>query len=290
MKRWLDLGKRMGMLFVGCLLLASAYNLAFDPNGLVTGGVSGLGIVIRSLTKDLWPGGIPLWFSGLLLNLPIYAVGYLSRGRKFIMSSLLGTLMMSLALFLIPTVDIVEGDRILAALFGGVCGGVGVALVIMAQASTGGTDMLGISLAKYIPGINVATLIGILDGLVVLSGVFVFGIASSLYAVVGVYLMAKVSELILTGLRNAQMVYCISGKNEEIAEEILKHLERGVSQLSIRGLYTGQDRSMLMCVVSRREIIPLKRIIRRHDPQAFVIVSSVNDVRGEGFIEDILAN
>ena len=150
--------------------------------------------------------------------------------------------------------------------------------------------MLGISLAKYIPGINVATLIGLLDGIVVLCGVFVFGIAPSLYAVVGVYLMAKVSELILTGLRNAQMVYCISGKNEEISEEILKHLERGVSQLSIRGLYTGKDRSMLMCVVSRREIIPLKRIIRRHDPQAFVIISSVNDVRGEGFIEDILAN
>lgn len=290
MKKTADWAKRTIMIFIGTLLLAVAYNTAFDPNEMVTGGVSGLGIVIRNLTSRVVPGGVPLWMSTLVLNIPIYLAGFLSRGRRFVMSSLLGTVFMSLSLYLVPTVNLVEGDRILAALFGGVCAGAGSALVIMAQASTGGTDMLGMAISKYLPGTNVATIIGVLDAAVVLTGVVVFGIAPSLYAVVGVYLIARVSDLILTGQRNAQMVYCISRENDQIADEIMNSLSRGASSLSIKGLYTGSERTMLMCVVSRREIVPVKRIIRKHDPMAFVIISSVSDVRGEGFIEDILEN
>ena len=280
--------KRVLVIFIGCLLLAVAYNMVFDPNGLVTGGVSGLGIVIKALTKQILPGGMPLWMSTLLLNVPIYLFGFLTRGRHFILDSVLGTVLLTIALYIVPSVNLVEGDRVLASIFGALSGGTGIALVLMNDASTGGTDMLGMSLKKLIHGHSVSTIIGVLDGLVVLSGAFVFGVPSTLYAVLSVFLMSRVSDLILTGQRDARMFYCISDRNEEIAEDIMKLADRGVSRISITGMYTGMERNMLMCVVSRRQNIAVKRIIRNRDPKAFVIISSVSDVRGEGFIEDIL--
>lgn len=280
--------QRTGTIFAGCLLLATAYNMVFDPNGMVTGGVSGLGIALRELTSGLIPGGIPLWASTILLNIPIYLSAAVVRGRRFVMDSLMGTLLLSLALYLVPTMDIVQGDRILASIFGALAAGAGIALVLSCDASTGGTDMLGLVLAKLFPGTSVAVIIAWLDGAVVLTGAFVFGIPSVLYAILAVFLMSRVTDLILTGQKDARLVYCISDRNDEIARTVLVKMERGVSRLSIRGMFTGEERSMLMCVVGRRQIVPLKRIIRDCDPRAFVIISSVSDVRGEGFAEDIL--
>ena len=282
--------KRLISIFAGCLLLAAAYNLVFDPNRMVTGGVSGLGIVLKEMTRPFFPGGVPLWLSTLILNVPIYLAGWLVRGRRFVMSSLLGTVLLSLALFLVPSVNIVEGDRVLASIFGGVFGGAGTALVLGASASTGGTDMLGLVITRYVHGYNVASVIGFLDGLVVLTGTLVFGLPSTMYAILAVIVMSRVSDLLLTGQKDARMIYCISDANEEIARDIMEQEGRGVSGLRIKGMFTGESRNMLMCVVGRRQIVPVKKIIRERDPRAFVIISNVSDVRGEGFAADILEN
>ncbi len=188
------------------------------------------------------------------------------------------------------SMDVMAGDRMLAGIFGAVAGGAGVALVLMNGASTGGTDMLAMVLARLIPGSNVSNLIFLLDGLVVVTGALIFGIPSTLYAILGVFLMARVTDVVLTGQKDARMIYCISAKNKEIASEIMERANRGVSRLQITGMYTGEEKNMLMCVVSRRQIVLLKRIIRSHDPRAFVIISNVSDVRGEGFAADILEN
>ena len=150
--------------------------------------------------------------------------------------------------------------------------------------------MLGLIITKYVHGISVAKVIGILDGVIVLTGAFVFGLPSTFYAILAVFLMARVSDLILTGMNYSQMIYCISSANEAIAKDIMEKAGRGVSSIRITGMYTGEGKNMLMCVVSRREIVPVKRIIRDRDPKAFVIISPVSDVRGEGFAEDILEN
>lgn len=279
--------KRIIIIFAGCLLLAVAFNMIYDPCKIVTGGVSGLGIVIKDLSKNIYPGGIPLWISTLILNVPIYTAGLLIRGKKFVLSSLLGTLLLSLALYLVPPIDIVQGDKMLACVFGGIIGGTGAALVLMTTASTGGTDMLGVALSKFYHERNVSEIIGLLDGIVVIIGAMTFGLYSTMYAILSVFIYSKVCDLVLTGQRDGKMLYIISKENDAIAKEILE-MERGVTGLNIQGMYTGNSCNMLMCVVYRKEIVPIKKLIRKHDPKAFVIISDVRDIRGEGFIEDIL--
>lgn len=285
--KWLLEIKKIITIFAGCMLLAVAFNMIYDPCQIVTGGVSGLGIVIKSLTGTLYPGGVPLWMSTLVLNVPIYLAGLLIRGKKFVINTLMGTLLLSLALYLVPSIDIIQGDKILACVFGGVFGGTGAALVLMTMSSTGGTDMLGVALSKFYHGRNVSEIIGFLDGIVVVIGAMVFGLYSTMYAILSVFIYTKVCDLVLTGQRDGKMFYIISKENEAIAKDILE-MERGVTGLNIRGMYTGSSASMLMCVVYRKEIVPIKKIIRKHDPRAFVIISDVRDIRGEGFIEDIL--
>lgn len=289
-KEWVRIAKRLILMFVGCIFLAASYNLAYDPNGMVTGGVSGLGIIIRRYTLQLIPGGVPLWLSQLMLNIPIYIAAFLIRGRRFVLSSAIGTLMMTLALYIVPSYNIVHGDMLLACIFGAVCCGFGSGLVLSCSASTGGTDMLGMSLSKFLPEVNVANLIAVIDGSIVLLGAFTFGITSAMYAILSVFLMSRVTDLVLTGQRDARMFLIISEKNQEIADEIMMQIERGVTGIRIQGMYTKEDRSMLMCIVYRRQIVPVKKIIRDHDEHAFVVISDVRDVRGEGFIEDILEN
>lgn len=285
--KWISEAKQIIIIFAGCMLLAVAFNMIYDPCKIVTGGVSGLGIVIKDLTKDIYPGGVPLWISTLALNVPIYAAGLFIRGRKFVLNSLLGTLLLSFSLYLIPAIDIVQGDKILACVFGGVIGGTGAALVLMTMSSTGGTDMLGVALSKFYHGRNVSEIIGLLDGIVVIIGAITFGLYSTMYAILSVFIYSKVCDLVLTGQRDGKMLYIISKENDAIAKEILE-MERGVTGMNIRGMYTGNSCNMLMCVVYRKEIIPIKKVIRKHDPRAFVIISDVRDIRGEGFIEDIL--
>lgn len=287
---WIDTAKQAAVIFAGCICIAAAYNLAYDPNGMVTGGVSGLGIIIRRYTEKRIPGGIPLWMSQIFLNIPIYLAALLIRGRRFVLSSVVGTLMMTLALAIIPTVDIVRGDPLLASIFGAVCSGFGSGLVLSCAASTGGTDMLGMSLSRLMPGINVANLIAMIDGAVVVIGAFAFGIPSAMYAVLSVFLASRVTDFVLTGLRDARMFLIISDQTQSIADEIMQQIEHGVTGIRIEGMYTRAERCMLMCIVYRREIVSVKRIIRSHDPHAFVVISDVRDVRGEGFIEDILEN
>lgn len=284
---WFLETKKIFTVFLGCMLLAVAFNMIYDPCKIVTGGVSGLGIVVKSLTGNFFHGGIPLWFSTLILNIPIYAAGLLIRGKKFVLNTLLGTLMLSLALYLVPTIDIVQGDKMLACVFGGIFGGTGAALVLMTMSSTGGTDMLGVALSKFYHGRNVSEIIGLLDGIVVIIGAIVFGFYSTMYAILSVFIYSKVCDLVLTGQHDGKMFYIISKENEAIAKEIL-NMERGVTGVNIQGMYTGDSCNMLMCVVYRKEIVPIKKIIRKHDPKAFVIISDIRDVRGEGFIEDIL--
>lgn len=278
-RQWLLEIKKIITIFAGCMLLAVAFNMIYDPCQIVTGGVSGLGIVIKSLTDKLYPGGVPLWLSTLILNIPIYIAGFLIRGKKFVLNTLLGTLLLSLSLYLVPSIDIVQGDKMLACVFGGVFGGTGAALVLMTMSSTGGTDMLGVALSRFYHGRNVSEIIGILDGVVVVIGAIVFGLYSTMYAILSVFIYTKVCDLVLTGQRDGKMFYIISKENEAIAKEILE-MERGVTGLSIQGMYTGNSCNMLMCVVYRKEIVPIKKIIRKHDPRAFVIISDVRDVRG----------
>ena len=153
------------------------------------------------------------------------------------------------------------------------------------MATTGGTDLLCMLIHEKKKYYSVPRLLSIVDGIVVLMGVFVFGINRALYAVIAVYITSKVSDGMLEGMKFAKMTYIISDYAKEIADEILQKIGRGVTGLNAEGMYSNSEKKMLLCVVGKKEIVEVIQIINQIDPKAFVIVSDIREVMGEGFIE-----
>ncbi len=269
-------------LVTGVFLLAISVNWVYDPAGMVTGGVTGLGISIKYLSGKFLPFEIPVWLTNLAFNLPLLILAWKLLGKKFILRTLVATGLLSFFIYLIPYVPVFDGDPLLACVFGGVIAGAGMGLVLATMSTTGGTDVLCMLLHIKLKHISVPRLLNFVDGLVVVTGVFVFGINKALYAIISVYIVSKVSDGIM---KFAKMAYIISERYMEIAEHILTAIDRGVTGLNATGMYSNKDRKVLFCVVSKKEMVEVLEITHRLDPQAFVIVSDVREVMGEGFIE-----
>jgi uncharacterized membrane-anchored protein YitT (DUF2179 family) len=273
------------LLIVGTFLMAASINLVYEPLEMVTGGITGLAIVIKKVSSLWIEDGIPIWLSNILLNVPLFIAAILVRGKTFLKNTFFATISLSVALYLIPTVDIVYQDYLLAAVFGGVIGGAGIGMVFIVQASTGGTDLLAMLIHKYKPYYTVPQILIVVDGVIVLAGVISFGLTKALYAIIAVYITAKISDSIMEGLKFAKMAYIISDNYNEIAQHIMAELDRGVTGVSATGMYSNQDKKMLFCVVSKKEIVELTEIVAKVDPKAFIIVSDAREVMGEGFRE-----
>lgn len=273
------------LIVAGTFLLAAGINLVYDPTGLVTGGISGLAIIIKEMTSGVIDGGLPIWLSNVLLNIPIFIAGGIVLGRKFVLKTLFGAVSLSVALFIVPSYDLCKGDFLLAVVFGAVLTGGGLGLVFLTSSSTGGTDMLSMTIQRFVKHYSVPQIMMVVDGAVVVAGAAVFGIKNAMYAVIAVYIATKVSDTILEGIKFAKMVYIISDRYEELAGEIMTKMNRGATGIAIKGMYTNTDKNMLFCVVSNKEIVQIKEIVLEIDPKAFVIVNDVREAVGEGFIE-----
>jgi uncharacterized membrane-anchored protein YitT (DUF2179 family) len=269
----------------GSILMALSVNLVFEPMGLVTGGVSGLGIVIKKLTEPFIKGGLPIWLFTVMCNVPLFLTAIKLKGFRFIISVLLGTITYIVALGLLPMNMIDFDDALLASICGGAISGVGMGLVFSAMASTGGTDLLATLVHDYKRHISVPQILIVIDSTIIAVGAIVFGLGNALYAIIAIYINAKVSDSILEGLKFAKMAFIISDKYASIAQSILTSLDRGVTGLNATGMYSNKDRKMLFCVVSKKEIVKIIDISKKIDPDSFVIVSDVREVQGEGFIE-----
>ena len=174
----------------------------------------------------------------------------------------------------------------LSAVYGGVIQGIGIGLVFLGQGTTGGTDMMAAIIQKRLPHYSIAQILQIIDGLVIVVGIYVFGIQRALYAIIAVFLVTKVSDGIIEGLKFSKAAYIITEKPEEISRMIMEDIDRGVTGISARGMYSGVEKLMLFCVVSKKEIVKLKEKIHEIDPGAFVIVSDAREVHGQGFLEN----
>lgn len=279
---WLD----YLLIIAGTTLMALAIKGIFDPISLVTGGFSGIAIIVKNLTSVLIEGGIPLWLTNLLLNIPLFAAAIKVKGWRYIAKTIFATIWLSAALLYIPDLNLMPDDIFLASIFGGVISGTGIGLVLMANATTGGTDTMAAVIQHYIRHYSIAQIMQVLDGIIVLVGAWVFGLNRALYAIICIFLVAKVSDGILEGLKFSKLAYIISENYEEIARQIMKELDRGATGLDATGMYSGSQKKVLFCVVSKKEIIQVREIVKRIDPDAFVIVSDVREVFGEGFIEN----
>ena len=268
------------MIVAGSFIMGFAIKNMYDPMNLVTGGVSGAAIIVKSLT------GIPLWATNTVLNIPLFLAAWRLKGWNFIRRTLVATVSLSVSLYVIPEMPLVEGDLFLSAVFGGIVSGVGTGRVFLYQATTGGTDMLAALRQLKLRHYSIAQIMQFLDGAVVVAGASLFGIRHAFYAILAIYAVCKVSDGILDGMKFAKQAVVISDRSEEIAGQVMDRLERGVTAVDATGMYSGRTRKMLFCVVSRKELVILRDIVKRIDPRAFVIVDDVREVFGEGFIEE----
>lgn len=274
------------LIIVGTTFMSVAIKCIFDPINLVTGGVSGIAIVVRGMTEHIIKGGIPLWLTNIILNVPLFLMGIKIKGWSFVKRTGVATIWMSIALYILPEIHLMTEDMVLASIFGGVITGVGIGMVFLARATTGGTDMLAAIIQHYLKHYSIAQILQILDGAIVILGAFVFGLNKALYAIISIFLVSKISDSIIEGLKFSKVAYIISDYHQEIAEAIMHELERGATGLNATGMYSKTDKKVLFCVVSKKEIVQVKEIVHSIDEEAFLIVSDAREVFGEGFIEN----
>lgn len=279
--KWMDLAK----IVVGAMLLGFSLNIFFEPFNLVAGGITGLGIVLKELTGR-WTGWeLPLWMSNILLNVPLFIGAYVLQGRKFILRTGLATLMLSLSLFISKNWGYFDGGLLINTVYGGAMGGVGIGLVLSASATTGGTDLLASILHHFTKHISVTVYLFLVDAVIIILSILVFGVNLALYAIIGIYLTSRVADWVVDGLHYSKALFVISDSSGEIASRLTKELNRGVTGIDVTGKYTGQPREMLFVVMSVKETVSAKRIVKELDPNAFMVITDAKEVLGEGFAE-----
>ena len=265
-----------GKILAGLVLSTLAYRLFLIPNEIAPGGFTGVGQVLNALFG--WNVGM----IALILNVPLFALSMHSMGWRFGLRSLLASVAFSMLIDYLPLNALIH-DRLLASVFGGALGGAGFGLIMLGEATTGGSDMLGMLINKKLKVVKVSAAVFLVDALVITTAGVVFDVQSALLALISTYIMARVLDRVLEGPNMAKAYFIISGKAEEIASAILQSMDRGVTSLNGRGMYTGEDRSVLLCVINRRETLKLRTLVSGIDPCAFMIATDVREALGEGF-------
>lgn len=273
------------LMIIGSGLIAASVQCLYDPCGMVTGGFTGIAIIVKMATASIIEGGVPLWLTNIMLNAPVFIIAYFVKGKRFIGRTTFATIMLSIWLYIIPAVDFAQGDFMLASIFGAVISGAGMGCILLAKATTGGTDMVAVLLHHKLRHYSVVRLLLLVDGTVVIAGLFAFGLQAGLYAMIAIYITSKVSDALMEGMKYAKAAFIITDHHEQVAQALMEKLDRGVTGLYAKGMYSDTDKCMLYCVVSKKEIVELKDIVVQIDRNAFVIVSDAIEVLGEGFIE-----
>ena len=275
LKKWT---KEILYLTVGCIIMAIGTSLFLLPNQLSTGGFAGISTIIYYLFN------LPLGVTMLCLNIPLFIMAYVKVGKETTIKGLIGTVLLSFFIDIFDKIKPLTTDRLLACIYGGIFVGIGTAIILKANASTGGTDMLSYIIRSYRSTYRPGNLIVIVDGIIVILNVIVFKqIEIGLYSAIAIYIMGKMIDVIFEGIYFTKNMFIVSNKYKEIAEEIGKKLDRGTTGIYAKGMYTKEKKMMLWCVASRNEIAIIKDIAKRIDPASFVVISNAREAWGKGF-------
>ncbi|WP_343346797.1 YitT family protein [Terrisporobacter petrolearius] len=268
------------LLIMGCLLIALSFVLFFDPHSIAPGGLTGLAVIINYLFN------IPLWFVNLIFNVPLFILAYKVLTKRECLKTLLGIFFFTLALNLFENFANfqITNDVLLSTLTGGVILGLGLGIIFNINGTTGGTDLIGLILNRWLPSISVPKLMGVADFIVVMSSILATGkIEIGLYSALGLYIAVVVSDMVVQGFYSAKSFTIISNSPDEISNTILENMNRGVTILSAKGGYTKEEKDALLVVVGKREVSTLRRLVKSVDPNAFVVITDVHEALGEGF-------
>lgn len=261
---------------LGSVFGAIAYPMFLVPNAIAPGGLTGISTILNHALQT------PVGFVSLILNIPLFVVGYRSMGRVFAWRSLVATVLFSLMidLFQLPPLTL---NPLLGSLFGGVLLGAGLGLILRGGATTGGSDMVARMVHARFQHISIGAFLFFIDFCVVLAAGIFIEIEHALYAFVSIYVSSKLIDVVLEGFRSQKACYIISAAHERVKDELMHQLDRGVTVLRAQGGFSGEERPVLLCILSGQEVGLLKTIVRQEDERAFVFITDAYEVLGEGF-------
>lgn len=263
---------------IGVVFITLSINSFFLRLKIAPGGVSGLATVIHYLT-DISIGTVVF-----VLNIPLFIAGFITFGKRFILKTFIATALLSILLDNTSFLPQITDDLLLASVFGGMTMGIGMALVFKGEATTGGTDIAAKVVNKYFSAFNISEQLFFIDGLVVIFAMIIFrNFDIGFYSIIAIWISAKIIDIVFEGTGFAKAMIIISDKGEEIGNRIMEDVGRGVTGLSGEGLYLKNDKKILLTVVDRTQIPPIRKIAKDLDSKSFVIITDVKEVLGEGF-------
>ncbi|OUN05601.1 membrane protein [Flavonifractor sp. An92] len=265
---------------VGSLVYALGFDWCYAPNAIGFGGITGLAQIINAVLP--WA---PIGTVVIVLNIPLFFLGWRLLGGHLLLSSLYAMFISSVFVDVIAAlVPFQPMDPMLATIFGGILVGLSLGIILLQGATTGGTDLLARLLKLRFAWLPMGKLLMVVDLAVIVAVAAAFrNLSSALYGVVSLYIFTAVMDMVLYGLDSAKVAYIISSKPDEISKVILDELDRGITILHGEGGWSGDPKKVLLCAFKQKQIVPLRRMVKEIDPEAFLIVCDAHEVLGDGF-------
>lgn len=266
------------MVLIGTFIYSAGIGLFLDPNGLAPGGVVGISVIV----SHMFGGATGTWY--FLFNIPIVLLGWWQFGSKFIIWTFCSIVCNSLFTNLFVIFPSITQEPLLAAIAGSVLTGVGLGIVLRTGSTTGGTDIIIKILRKKFPAIKTSTFFMVLDICIVSAAGIIFrDFNVAMYAFIAVVLSGKVMESVLYGNDEATLVFIVSDKTEDLVDRLLQDMSVGATVLTGKGAYTHHEKNIIMCVVKKRSTPTLEDIVKEEDSEAFMIITSANEIYGQGY-------
>ena len=270
--------KDIGISIFGCILSAFGTAVFLLPNKLSTGGFSGIATIFYYFFD------FNMGTTIIVLNIPVFILAYFKLGKRFTCKSIISTVVFSYFIDLFENIDLLIEDRFLASVYGGILMGIGLAFIFKAKSSTGGTDLVASLAQSYNSNITIGKAVEITDlAIVLLNLIFFRDLEIGLYSFIAIYIYGVMLDLFFEGINFSKMIYIISDKYEEISNLLKINLDKGATGFYGKGLYSGNEKIIIMCVTKRKNIIEVKELAQSIDKSAFIIITDAREVYGLGF-------
>ena len=270
--------KEMIETILGALIMAAGVSLFLLPNQLSSGGIAGVATIFYYLLN------IPMGTVIIAINIPLFLFSMYKVGKMFFLKSIVGTVSMSIFIDLLDKIEPLTNDRFLACIYGGILLGLGTTLLLKAESSTGGSDLISYIAKKYKPTVRSGNIIVIIDIIIIaLNVIFFKEIEIGLYSAIAIYIMGKIIDIFFEGINFTKLMIIVSNKSEEIAKQIDKKVARGSTGLYGKGMYTNENKLILMCAAYRKDVARIKIIAKEIDPKSFIVITNSREVVGQGF-------
>lgn len=263
---------------LGALIMAAGVSLFLLPNQLSSGGIAGVATIFYYLLN------IPMGTVIIAINIPLFLFSMYKVGKMFFIKSIVGTVAMSIFIDLLDKIEPLTNDRFLACIYGGILLGLGTTLLLKAESSTGGSDLISYIAKKYKPTVRSGNIIVIIDIIIIaLNVIFFKEIEIGLYSAIAIYIMGKIIDIFFEGINFTKLMIIVSNKSEEIAKQIDQKVARGSTGLYGKGMYTNENKLILICAAYRKDVARIKIIAKEIDPKSFIVITNSREVVGQGF-------